>query len=170
MGGWDWDRVNNLYFWDEGQKRIFGVDMDFSVTAENIRSLIYPDDLTALDQAWDNLLNNEARFQIEYRVRRPTGEIRWCLASAAATREDGEVVRVSGVTIDITERKAAEERPNIAVPRSRSSRQECARACAVHRSAHAPGGSGRLHARDRGAYFGAVARAHRIVAVTLARR
>ena len=37
MGGWDWDRVNNLYFWDEGQKRIFGVAMDFSVTAENIR-------------------------------------------------------------------------------------------------------------------------------------
>ena len=51
--------------------------MDFSVTAENIRSLIYPDDLAALDQAWDNLLNKEARFQIEYRVRRPTGEIRW---------------------------------------------------------------------------------------------
>jgi PAS domain S-box-containing protein len=113
MGGWDWDRVNNLYFWDEGQKRIFGVAMDFSVTAENIRSLIYPDDLAALDQAWDNLLNKDTRFQIEYRVRRPTGEIRWCLASAAATREDGEVVRVSGVTIDITERKAAEERQTL---------------------------------------------------------
>ena len=60
--------------------------MDFSVTAENIRTLIYPDDLTVLDQAWDGLLDNDAPFQMEYRVRRPNGEIRWCLASAAATR------------------------------------------------------------------------------------
>ena len=58
MGGWDWDRVNNLYFWDQGQRRIFGVGADFAVTAENIRALIYPDDLTVLDHAWDGLLGD----------------------------------------------------------------------------------------------------------------
>ncbi len=111
MGGWDWDRVNNLYFWDQGQRRIFGVSPDFIVTAENIRALIYPDDLAVLDQAWDGLLSTGAPFQMEYRVRRPNGEIRWCLSSAAATHDaSGTLVRVSGVTIDITDRKAAEER------------------------------------------------------------
>lgn len=114
MGGWDWDRINNLYFWDQGQRRIFGVGTDFMVTAENIRTLIYPDDLTVLDQAWDGLLATGAPFQMEYRVRRPTGEIRWCLSSAAATHEaSGALVRVSGVTIDITDRKAAEERQTL---------------------------------------------------------
>jgi PAS domain S-box-containing protein len=114
MGGWDWDRVNNLYFWDQGQRRIFGVGTDFMVTAENIRTLIYPDDLTVLDQAWDGLLATGAPFQMEYRVRRPNGEIRWCLSSAAATHDaSGALVRVSGVTIDITDRKAAEERQTL---------------------------------------------------------
>lgn len=114
MGGWDWDRVNNLYFWDEGQRRIFGVDMNFPVTAENIRTLIYPDDLAVLDRAWDNLLGAGAPFQMEYRVRRPNGQIRWCLSSAAATRDaSDELIRVSGVTMDITERKAAEERQTL---------------------------------------------------------
>jgi two-component sensor histidine kinase/CheY-like chemotaxis protein len=48
---------------------------------------------------------------MEYRVRRPNGEVRWCLTSAAATHDaTGALVRVSGVTIDITDRKAAEER------------------------------------------------------------
>ena len=79
MGGWDWDRVNNLYFWDQGQRRIFGVGADFTVTAENIRALVYPDDLAVLDQAWDGSLATGAPFQMEYRVRRPNGEIRWCL-------------------------------------------------------------------------------------------
>jgi PAS domain S-box-containing protein len=114
MGGWDWDRINNLYFWDQGQRRIFGVGTDFMVTAENIRTLIYPDDLTVLDQAWDGLLATGAPFQMEYRVRRPNGEIRWCLSSAAATHDaSGALVRVSGVTIDITDRKAAEERQTL---------------------------------------------------------
>ena len=26
MGGWDWDRASECYFWDQGQRRIFGVD------------------------------------------------------------------------------------------------------------------------------------------------
>src|ERR1700743_758357 len=53
-------------------------------------------------------------YETEFRIRRPDGEIRWCVGTAAATvDENGRVVRVSGVTIDITERKRAEERQNL---------------------------------------------------------
>ena len=49
--------------------------------------------------------------QTEFRVRRPNGEMRWCIGTAAASVDAaGKVVRISGVTIDITERKEAEER------------------------------------------------------------
>jgi two-component sensor histidine kinase len=45
---------------------------------------------------------------------RPDGELRWCVGTAAATIDkNGRVVRVSGVTVDITERKRAEERQNL---------------------------------------------------------
>src|SRR5262245_22119239 len=48
---------------------------------------------------------------MEFRVRRPNGEVRWCTSTAAATRDNqGKVVRISGVTMDITDRKDAEER------------------------------------------------------------
>ena len=40
--------------------------------------------------------------------------MRWCVGTAAATTDKGgRVVRVSGVTVDITERKQAEERQNL---------------------------------------------------------
>ena len=40
--------------------------------------------------------------------------MRWCTGTAAAsTDKDGRVIRVSGVTVDITERKQAEERQNL---------------------------------------------------------
>ena len=44
----------------------------------------------------------------------PNGEVRWCAGTAAAsTDKGGRVIRVSGVTVDITERKQAEERQNL---------------------------------------------------------
>src|SRR6201999_4137518 len=53
-------------------------------------------------------------YEAEFRIRRPDGAICWCAGTAAATVDKGgRVVRVSGVTIDITERKQAEERQNL---------------------------------------------------------
>ena len=53
-------------------------------------------------------------YEAEFRIIRPDGEIRWCVGTAAATVDKGgRVVRVSGVTVDITERKHAEERQNL---------------------------------------------------------
>src|SRR6185437_6613549 len=53
-------------------------------------------------------------YEAEFRIYRPDGEMRWCVGTAAATVDkSGRVVRISGVTVDITERKLAEERQNL---------------------------------------------------------
>lgn len=112
MGSWDWDRTNGDCLWDEGQYRIFGVDQkNFAVTAENVRSLIHPDDWPVLQTAVEKLFKTPKSHQAEFRVRRPNGEVRWCLGTAAPTIDAaGNVVRISGVTVDITDRKESEER------------------------------------------------------------
>ena len=112
MGAWDWDRVNGDCLWDDGQCRIFGVEHDsFAVTPENVRVLLHPEDWEHLQAAVTKLLESRQAYQSEFRVRRPNGEVRWCFGSAAPTVDDaGNVVRVSGVTVDITDRKEAEER------------------------------------------------------------
>ena len=112
MGAWDWDRVNGDCLWDDGQCRIFGVDHEaFAVTPENVRVLLHPEDWSHLQAATNKLLESRQAYQGEFRVRRPNGEVRWCFGSAAPTvDEDGNVVRISGVTVDITDRKEAEER------------------------------------------------------------
>src|SRR6202012_4205465 len=53
-------------------------------------------------------------YESEFRILRPDGEVRCCVGTAAATVDRaGRIVRVSGVTVDITERKRAEERQNL---------------------------------------------------------
>jgi len=112
MGSWDWDLLSGTVVWDEGQHAIYGVTPgEFVVTPEHFKVLILPEDWEQLQHGMQSLLEQGQPHQAEYRVRRPNGEVRWCASTAAATKNrDGKVVRISGVTVDITERREAEER------------------------------------------------------------
>jgi PAS domain S-box-containing protein len=112
MGSWEWDIAANRGAWDEGQYRIFGVAPEnFQISTDNIRKLLHPDDWEPLRQVVLRMAKGERTQQVEFRVRRPNGEVRWCTGTAAASVDGaGNVVRISGVTIDVTERKEAEER------------------------------------------------------------
>lgn len=111
MGSWDWDRISGDCLWDRGQYRIFDVDPEtFAVTPENVRTLIHPEDRERLHLAWERIIRDGQPYQAEFRVRRHNGEERWCTVSAATTLDSSNrIVRISGVTVDITDRKEAEE-------------------------------------------------------------
>ncbi len=115
MGSWDWDWINGDWMWDEGQFRIFGVDPEtFTVTPENIRALLHPEDIHELRRAIVKFDKGAKSHETEFRIVRTDGEIRWLFGTAAATADKtGRVIRVSGVTVDITERKRAEERQTL---------------------------------------------------------
>src|SRR5882762_9795006 len=107
MGSWDWDLIAGKFEWDEGQHAIHGVTPGkFAVTPENLKVFILPEDWEHLQAGMRALVDSGLPQQTEFRVRRPNGEIRWCASTAAATRD-------SGVTMDITERKDAEERQSL---------------------------------------------------------
>jgi PAS domain S-box-containing protein len=112
MGSWEWDPVNGDFVWDDGQYRIFGVDpATFKVTVDNVRSLIHPEDWKHLQNAIKPPAPDAPSFQAEFRVCRPNGQLRWCIGTAVASVDATDhVVRISGVTVDITDRKEAEER------------------------------------------------------------
>lgn len=113
MGSWDWDLVKGDWMWDEGQCRIFGVDpATFKVSLETVAPLVAPEDMARLKQMLEDFSAGEGQaFQTEFRVFRPDGEVRWCFGTATATVDGaGKLTRVSGVTVDITERKQTEER------------------------------------------------------------
>jgi PAS domain S-box-containing protein len=115
MGSWDWDWINGDWMWDEGQYKIFGIEPGtLELTSSNIQTLFHPDDVDGLRQAWGEFTKGAKSYETEFRIVRPDGEIRWCVGTAAASIDkDGRVVRVSGVTVDITDRKRAEERQSL---------------------------------------------------------
>jgi two-component sensor histidine kinase/DNA-binding response OmpR family regulator len=115
MGSWEWEVGCVDVKWDEGQYRIFGVDPGrFHPTIDNIRGLVHAGDWQRLARRVDRMSKNARTQHAEFRVLRPDGEVRWCTGTAAAGLDRaGRVVRVSGVTVDITDRKEAEERQSL---------------------------------------------------------
>src|SRR6185295_2967575 len=89
-----------------------GVDPHtFVPTLETVRPLINHDDFELLAHAFRKVTKDANTFQTEFRVLRPIGEVRWCTGTAAASFDErGQLIWLSGVTADITERKRAEER------------------------------------------------------------
>ena len=110
MGSWEYNFADDSWVIDEGQCRIFGVEPDGrQLSDEFVRSLFRKED-------WDKMLSllhaattEQRTFQTELRLVRENGEARWCLITAVlAFDERGTPQRVSGVTIDTTDRKEAE--------------------------------------------------------------
>jgi PAS domain S-box-containing protein len=115
MGSWDWDLVTGEWKWDEGQHHIFGVAREgFTATLETIRAMVHPEDWDRLQDISRTMSKGARTQQIEFRVLRPDGKLRWCIGTLAASLDSADrVVRISGVTIDVTERKEAEERQDL---------------------------------------------------------
>src|SRR5260370_1182644 len=111
MGSWEVDLATGHLEWDDGPYRIFGVDpAHFEPTVERIEAMMHPDDreknaLAAI------VGSGESRFQVEFRIVRPSGEVRWCYGAGIITRAAaGNPVRITAGTADSTDRKRAEER------------------------------------------------------------
>ena len=115
MGSWDWDVAADVCHWDEGQYGIFGVEREtFKINRANLQALIEPEDWVRMMEAFGEILKGETTSQIELRIRRPNGELRWCVVSATATFDENErLARMVGVTVDITERKSAEDKQTL---------------------------------------------------------
>jgi PAS domain S-box-containing protein len=111
MGSWDWDATTDEISWDDGQYRIFGgARENFKVTPSNVMALIHPDDRGRLQNGLEAISKLSKPFQTEFRVVRHNGEVRTCFGSAAASINPAErIIGLSGVTVDITDRKEAEE-------------------------------------------------------------
>src|SRR6267154_1109823 len=167
MGSWDWDWVNGDWMWDEGQFHICGVDpQTFVVTLANVQALLHPDDIDELRKAMAQFAKGAQSYEAEFRINRSDGEVRWCVGTAAATLDKGgRVIRVSGVTVDITERKRAEERQSL-LAREVDHRAKNALALAQSIVRLTRGDDVKAYAQAVEGRIGALARVHTILSLS----
>jgi PAS domain S-box-containing protein len=111
---WTWDIRNNRVFADKAMAKLFGVSPRAAAGGpiEHYINAIHPDDRKSVNDAIETVLRGPSdRFESVYRVVRRDGSISWIDARGAVERDSsGNPAQFPGVVLDITSRRAAEER------------------------------------------------------------
>lgn len=111
VGAWAWHITTGGLWWSDEVYRIFGrAPQEFPATYEAFVSYLHPDDRDMVTASVDAAVTDGAQYDIEHRVVRPDGSLRYVHERGRVTRDtDGVPVRMLGVVHDITERRHFED-------------------------------------------------------------
>ena len=110
IGHWQRDTLTDLITFSDEALRIFGLyPRSTPVPLSEFHQLIHPDDQAFQRQALLEALQGSRRFDVEFRILLPGGEVRFVHALGDVTRdESSRPVLVFGTVQDITARKQVE--------------------------------------------------------------
>ena len=111
-GSWAMDpRADRVIYLSQETYRIFGFNpADGIPSIERFMQRVHPDDRTRVRARIEEGIRDKVEHSFEYRITLPDGNVKYLRNLRRTVINDaGEVVEVIGSTMDITERKQAEE-------------------------------------------------------------
>jgi PAS domain S-box-containing protein len=108
LGYWAWDLASGEVWLNQRGRQMLGFSPGDRIDLERFLGSVHPDDREQVRRSVLDSFENGREFEREFRILRG-GEARWITSRGAAERDRmGKVVRVLGVSIDTTRRKAEE--------------------------------------------------------------
>jgi PAS domain S-box-containing protein len=109
IGVHQWHLRTKEIIWDERERAHWGLSSGTPITGEIFRQGVHPEDRVKLKAALKRALapGGDGQYYAEFRVIGIEDRVeRWIEARGQVVFENGEAIRLSGTTIDITQRKA----------------------------------------------------------------
>jgi PAS domain S-box-containing protein len=109
-GVWDWDMDSGELHWSPELLELFGLQPGAEPSFDAWRAALHPDDREVAEACTQEAIQRHKALHNEYRIVRPGGAEAWIEALGSVLYDgDGEPRRMSGICIDITARRRAEE-------------------------------------------------------------
>jgi PAS domain S-box-containing protein len=129
MGDWVWDAATDMLSMSDRACEIYGVPPGTTVTREQMRGQLHPDDRERSRQVLARAVADRTAYDIEYRVLKSDGAVAWVAVRGLAQYDaDGRVTGMLGVAVDITPRKLVEQDRDRLLDSERAARGEAERA------------------------------------------
>src|SRR5437867_6599810 len=112
LGSYEVDALTGHTRWSDEVFRILGLDPASGSLSrqEFVERLVHPEDREYAMQGYDRVVHEGKLYDLEYRVIRPDGSVRFVQSMGEPIRnQDGAAVRLVGALLDITERKQTED-------------------------------------------------------------
>lgn len=109
IGSWSWDITTNRTAFSDRYFQQLGIE-PVNHSYHEWLALVHPEDRGRVETCVSNAMRQGTAYDIEYRVVHKTGESRWLLSKGRMYRDDqGNPIRLTGINLDITDRKLAEQ-------------------------------------------------------------
>jgi len=111
LGYWERDLITDRLMWSSETNRVFGLSPEEDVNNfARFQELIYPEDRDMVMQAIGVALRGGPRYEVEYRVVWPSGEVRFVYSQGDVILDEADQPRrMFGTVQDVTERKLVDE-------------------------------------------------------------
>jgi two-component system, cell cycle sensor histidine kinase and response regulator CckA len=110
VGSWERHIDTDRIYWSDENRRIFGVPADAPSDLAGFVNRVHPKDREKILEVDRRLRSSSAPIEVEYRIIRPDGEVRFVRTIVEPVRNDlGALVRLAGATQDITEQVRAQD-------------------------------------------------------------
>jgi two-component system cell cycle sensor histidine kinase/response regulator CckA len=112
LGTWEHDLSTGETHWDARAKALFGWPTDEPVGPGQWADTIHPEDRERIVERWEHAVRDRAPHSAEYRVIWRDGSVHSIMAVGRCTPDNpaDRPVHFTGVVLDLTERRRAEER------------------------------------------------------------
>jgi PAS domain S-box-containing protein len=110
-GSWTWDASTNHIDWDQGFRIRYGFPPEEPPSHDAWLSRVHDDDRPQVVGLLDEMLQTTRNsWDNTFRIVLPDGDVRWIHSLGRADRTaDGQPIRLTGLDLDVTERRRAEE-------------------------------------------------------------
>jgi PAS domain S-box-containing protein len=109
-GVWDWDLVSTIAWWSPEMYELWGMPPGTPMQLENSLTHIHEDDRERVQRETEAAIASRQQFYCEFRLCPPGRSERWIASRGRMICDDeGNATRMLGISLDITERKRAEE-------------------------------------------------------------
>lgn len=114
LGSWEMDVATGRITVSDHCRALFGLRPGDPFEHYNdVVAHVHPEDRERRHAEIQQAIASGEDLEIEYRILDPDNTVRWVMARGRATYDQGRAVHFAGVTLDITERKAAEARQTL---------------------------------------------------------
>jgi PAS domain S-box-containing protein len=110
VGVWEWDLASDTLTWDATMFHIYGLPPQVPMPYATWAAAVLPEDLAAAETTLQTAISFKGQAASEYRIVLPDGSLRNVSAvGRVVLDEHGNVSRLIGVDMDVTERREAAE-------------------------------------------------------------
>ena len=110
MGSWEFDLRTQNITWSKNYYRLLGRNIEEPpMSLEEIKQVIYPDDRDLFEKKIADILKSRSKDTLYFRLMLPGDGQKWIQSNIVPLFENNEIVALSGVSLDITEKRVAEE-------------------------------------------------------------